>query len=94
MIQELCKEAGLGDCTPCDPKKWGIRKRIQIACCGQKCAVYVARKSRFLRKDAQELIELVYPHCGKEVVFFIAAPLCSKAKELLQNKGWDVRLVS
>ncbi len=93
MIQKLCKEAGLGACRPCDPKAWGIRKRIEIARCGERCALYVARKSRFLRKDALELIELVQPHCAKSVVLFIAAPLCSKARELLQNEGWDVRLV-
>ena len=52
-------------------------------------------KSRFLQKQAQELIEFVTPLSDinfkkNKKILFITAPICSKAKTFLQNQGWRI----
>ena len=54
--------------------------------------ITIARKSRFLRKDAEKLVE----RCRSvgvnpaEITLKIDAPLCSKAKRVLEEKGFDI----
>ncbi len=93
MIQKLCKELGLGECEPLDPKRYGIRKRLEMARSAQGCIFFIERKSRFVTKDAKELLAIAQQVCQKPGVVLLAAPLCSKARDLLEKEGWDVRTV-
>ncbi|QKF58504.1 hypothetical protein [Aliarcobacter lanthieri] len=85
------------------PKELNSRKKIQIYV-GTTIdlkfyAIFVVdSKSRFIRKNADELISLTntlssyLAHNFKVKELFISSPLCSKAKEYLKNSGWSVRV--
>ncbi len=86
---------------PFDLKTVGSRKRIGVYFGVDEEGRYtllfhVRRKSRVLRKDVQEWMELherIEAHYGHPIlrnVALIEAPLCSKAKTLLESEGWDV----
>jgi len=52
-------------------------------------------KSRFLIKNAKELIEFVTPLSdinfkNKKKILFVESPICSKAKQYLQENGWRI----
>ena len=55
-------------------------------------------KSRFLRKNANDLMELcnklisLKSHNYKKKELLISSPLCSHAKKLLNDNGWGVRI--
>ena len=55
-------------------------------------------KSRFIRKNADELMELCeklssyLDHNFKKKELLISSPLCSKAKEYLKQNDWSVRV--
>jgi len=55
-------------------------------------------KSRFVRKSAFELMEILNKlvnlkeHNYKKKELLISSPLCSKAKQLLKENGWSVRI--
>jgi len=55
-------------------------------------------KSRFLRKNAYDLMELcnklidLKKHNYKKKELLISSPLCSHAKQLLKDNGWGVRI--
>ena len=84
-----------------DPKAMGIKKRVDILRCVDKNRFYHFvlfndAKSRFLQKNAEE-VEAVYgktvQFCGHNFKYrhiFIKNGLCSKAKKLLEEKGWKV----
>ncbi len=87
--------------TPIAPKALGSRKRIAIYLGvdteGFYAALFhLAKKSRVLRKEAGE-IEALYDalvsyngaHIPRKIIL-IDAPLCSKAKALLEERGWKV----
>ncbi len=93
MIENLCKELGFGECKLLDPRQFGIRKRIEIAKSDDRCLFYIERKSRFVTKDANDLLAIARKVCQKPGVLLLAAPLCSKARRILENEGWDVRTV-
>ncbi|BAF70280.1 hypothetical protein [Nitratiruptor sp. SB155-2] len=56
----------------------------------------IARKSRFLVKDAQELesvsalVAKELGHNFKKRYLLLQAPLCSKAAEYLKKRGWKI----
>ncbi len=83
------------------PKALGSRKKIQlyvgVNLKGYYCSVMLLeKKSRVLRKEANELIalheklELYQDTKILKRYIRIRAPLCSKAKALLEEKGWKV----
>ncbi len=86
---------------PVSPKEIGSRKKITIFVGvdlkGYYAAVMVLRKkSRVLRKEAEELMQLhekleryVDSTIPKKYIV-IHAPLCSKARALLEENGWTV----
>ncbi|WP_201338481.1 MULTISPECIES: hypothetical protein [unclassified Nitratiruptor] len=85
--------------TKLDLKKLGIKKRLEIYIgldTHKKyyVIVYVDRKSRILLKDAKSYEELVQSlpvkHGFRYKYLLYHAPLCSKAKEYLQEVGWRV----
>jgi len=54
--------------------------------------VVISRSSRFIRKDAEKLIAK-FADAGvtsSEIILTVNAPLCSKAKAFLQDKGYTV----
>ena len=83
------------------PEELGSRKKIDIYLGVDLKGFYadvmvVEKKSRVLRKEAQELMALhekIEQYIGvaiKKKYMIIRAPLCSKAKALLEEHGWKV----
>ena len=85
------------------PKELDSRKKIDIygatTIDSKFYAIFIVdSKSRFIRKNADELMEL----CEKLATFvgynfkkkelLISSPLCSKAKEYLKQNDWSVRV--
>lgn len=86
---------------PVAPRELGSRKRAEIYLGVDTddyyCMVILLRKkSRILRKEAEELMELhrrlEERHGGviRRRYLLYDAPLCSKAAALLREKGWRV----
>ncbi len=90
------------DIEQINPSSINSRKKLDIYCTTSIIKEYYAifiinQKSRFLRKNAQELIELCQKlaefkeHNFKKKVLLISSPICSKAKEFLKDNGWSVK---
>lgn len=85
------------------PKEIKSRKKIKIFV-GTTIdlkfyAIFIVNsKSRFIRKNGDDLIELsnslasFVGHNFKVKELLISSPLCSKAKEYLKEFGWSVRV--
>ncbi len=83
------------------PKELGSRKRVQLYV-GVDLKGYYAlvmvlqKKSRVLRKEAEELmalqakLEKYIESVFRSKYIIIKAPLCSKAKAMLEENGWRV----
>jgi len=83
------------------PKELGSRKKIALYLGVDLKGYYavvmeIEKKSRILRKEAQELM-LLHEKLEKYIdsriskkYMIIKAPLCSKAKALLEEHGWKV----
>ena len=102
-LVELLKKRGLllRELRRVDNKELGIRKRVEIyegldTSNRYILIVKVGKKSRFLKKDAEgllrikELVQSVLSHGFKRYVAVLEGPVCSKAKEFLQQEGWSV----
>ncbi len=87
--------------NPLDKKRMGIKKRLKLyegieLDNSYALVAQIERKSRFLRKDATELEDLakkaqsLLGHAFKRKYLLIKAPLCSKAKEMLEEFGWRI----
>lgn len=85
-----------------EPKALNSRKKIEIfAATGidkNYYAIFILNsKSRFIRKNAEELIDLcgklaqLQGHNFKKKILLIGSPLCSKAKEFLKQNEWSVK---
>jgi len=85
------------------PKDLGTRKKIGIFTATSVSKEFysifiVDAKSRFLRKNANDLIELneklasFVEHNFKKKELIISSALCSKAKKFLQENKWSVRV--
>jgi len=83
------------------PKELGSRKKVQLYLGIDLKNFYtlvmgVEKKSRILRKEANELMELhekLEKYIDSKITkkyIIIKAPLCSKAKALLEEHGWKV----
>ena len=86
---------------PLAPKELGSRKRVEIyrgvETDDYYCMVIVVRKkSRILRKEAAEYIELhrrLEEKMGAKVkrrYLLLGAPICSKAAAMLEEEGWKI----
>jgi TRAP-type uncharacterized transport system substrate-binding protein len=84
---------------PIENKRLGTRKKIMIYEGVDLHSNYVAifhlvQKSRFLRKNADELenlfekLKTVQDHNYKKKVLLYDMPLCSKAAALMKERGW------
>ncbi len=85
------------------PKELNSRKKIQIYTATgidkNYYAIFIlSSKSRFIRKNAEELLELFAKlvdfkgHNFKKKELLISSPLCSKAKTFLKENNWKVRV--
>ena len=83
------------------PKELGSRKKIELYLGVDLKEYYsvvmlVEKKSRVLRKEAEELmllhekLEKYIDSSIKKKYMIIKAPLCSKAKAMLEENGWKV----
>lgn len=87
--------------TEINPKELETRKKIHIYLGVDlkqyfSCIMHIQKKSRVLQKEANELMLLhekleVYndSKINKKYIY-IEAPLCSKAKNLMEENGWVV----
>ena len=102
-IVEYLKEKQLlfKSLVPISPKVLGSRKKIEIYLGTDPSRYYhlvlfVEKKSRILRKEASALMgfhtktEAWMDSKIKKKHILIKAPLCSKAKKLMEENGWKV----
>ncbi|WP_353662997.1 hypothetical protein [Hydrogenimonas sp. SS33] len=82
-------------------KEIGSRKRLEVyhgvdTQNRYTLVIRLKRKSRVLQKDVREWFDLkqrIEQHLGYPIlqnIALIEAPLCSKAKALLESEGWRV----
>jgi hypothetical protein len=86
------------------PKELGSRKKVQLFV-GVDLRKYYAlvmsvkKKSRVLRKEVSEFValhELLEKHIDSKIKkkhILIDAPLCTHAKEMLEEGGWRVHAI-
>uniref|UniRef100_UPI0040485208 hypothetical protein n=1 Tax=Aliarcobacter sp. TaxID=2321116 RepID=UPI0040485208 len=86
-----------------NPKELGSRKKIDIYAAttidSKFYAIFIVNsKSRFIRKNANDLMEFCellatfLDHNFKKRELLISSPICSKAKEYLKQNDWSVRV--
>ena len=86
---------------PISIKELGSRKKIDMYLgvdlnSYYACIIYISKKSRILQKEAMELMEFhkkleAYNESKiNKKYIYIQAPLCSKAKALLEKEKWIV----
>jgi len=87
-----------------DLKKLGTRKKLSLYLGVDMQAYYtiimvIRKKSTILRKEAGELM-LLHTKLEQEIhakirkkYLLLEAPICSKAKQMLENEGWRVELL-
>lgn len=84
------------------PKELKSRKKVKIydgiGIDKKYYAIFVLdAKSRFLRKNANELMDMcnklidLQKHNYKKKMLLISSPLCSHAKVLLKDNGWIIK---
>ncbi|WP_457606865.1 hypothetical protein [Nitratifractor sp.] len=84
-----------------EPRELGSRKRVEIyrgvRMDDYYCMILVLKKkSRVLRKEAEELFELhtrLSERIGATIRYrylLLDAPICSKAAALLEERGWRI----
>lgn len=99
----LDKDVLFKDIKEITPKELGSRKKIEIYIATsikkEFYAIFIVdAKSRFIRKNANDLLELYsklvdfQEHNFKKKELLISSPLCSKAKKFLQENKWSVRV--
>ena len=86
---------------PIDLKLLGTRKKIKIYegvdLHSNYCALFhLVQKSRFLRKNADDLealfekLKILQDHNYKKKILLYDMPFCSKAKALMKERGWKL----
>jgi hypothetical protein len=91
----ICKKL-----TSVTPKELNSRKKIElfvgVGTDGYYCSMmHLVKKSKVLHKEANELMELHKKLEGfqdtaiKKRYIRVEAPLCSKAKALMESQGWE-----
>ena len=78
-----------------DPKKYGLSTRVVLIENEQKETIIVInRKSRIIMKDGTKIMDQArktQQRKQKTINVKTNAPVCSKTKQYLQNKGIEVR---
>jgi len=102
-VVDICRKKGkvFTSFRPIELKELGSRKKVNIYLGVDlkkyyTMIVYISKKSRILRKEATEFFEL---HRRLEKLndtkilkkcIIINAPICSKAKAMMIEDGWEV----
>ena len=84
-----------------DNKKLKTRKKVDIyegvdLKSNYTAIFHLIQKSRFLRKNADEIEELfeklktLQDHNFKKKIFLYDMPICSKARALMKERGWKL----
>ncbi len=100
-IVEVLQRKGLlfKSLKPIDPRQLGTRKKIEVYegvdLSGYYTVIFVmVQKSRFLRKNADELeaifekLVLLQAHNYKKRILLYRMPICSKAAAEMKTHGW------
>ena len=79
-----------------DPSVYGLTKRttLELSATGE-LSIAIRRKSRFLRKDVALFLtkaEAIKQITGTLPLLVLQAPLCSKARTLLEQQGISLTL--
>ncbi len=103
MLERIChnKQVIFTSLDVVDPQVLHTRKKLSIFSGVDQKSFYhlifrMEQKSRFLRKNVDEIIDLCKSleqhvnHAYKYKHLLINAPLCSKAALLLNENGWKV----
>jgi hypothetical protein len=84
----------LADFERVDATAFNLTKRTALYSCDENSyAFIVSRKSRFIMKDAQKLVDRakqVKEIAGTTPSLIISAPLCSKAKTFITESGINI----
>ena len=99
----LDKDILFKDIKQVAPKELGSRKKVEIfvatSIYKEFYAIFIINaKSRFIKKNAQDLLALYnklvdfQEHNFKKKELIISSPLCSKAKKFLEENKWSVRV--
>ena len=88
------RQALLEGTAPTYPvRDFGVSGRTEVSVTSTHCGLLIHRKSRYLRKDAQRFLSLksaIEAQRGQSLLGLVLlkqAPLCSKAKSLLEEQG-------
>ncbi len=87
--------------TQISPKELDSRKKIDLFLAVDMQDYYtlivsISKKSRFIRKDAEDIITLhrkvesLKDLIIKKKIVLIDAPLCSKAGKMMRVEGWEI----
>ena len=88
-----------GTATGTPVRDLGLTGRSNAYLNDNLCAVLIDRKSRFLRKDAQQFVDVLVAaqhHADRALkghVLIRTAPVCSQARAWLEGQGIVVELV-
>ena len=100
-IVELLRSNGMlfKKLAPVDKKLLGTRKKIDIyegvdLHSNYTAIFYLRQKSRFLRKNADDLeslfekLKILHDHNYKKKLLLYDMPFCAKAQVLMKERGW------
>ena len=102
LIEALAKyDMIFKDISKLDLKELKIKTKVLIykatSVNGDYCSIFeINKKSRFLKKDSSKLLDInenmkeYYEHNFAKSFLYISSPLCSKAKEILENEKWII----
>ena len=81
-----------------DPKKFGLSSKTVIEQISKNnLAIVISRKSRLIMSDGKKLLNKVEAIKGfqpkAKVILKISAPLCSKTKKFLEDRGIAVEIM-
>ena len=88
-----------GTATGTPVRELGLTGRSNAYLSEEVCAVLIDRKSRFLRKDAQQFVDVLVAaqhYAERELtghVLIRTAPVCSQARSWLEEQGIAVEQV-
>jgi hypothetical protein len=102
LIESLAKyDMIFKDIDKVNLKQLKIKTKVDIykatSVNGDYCSIFeINKKSRFLKKDSSKLLNINedlknhYEHNFAKSFLYISSPLCSKAKEMLENEKWII----
>lgn len=102
LIESLAKyDMVFKDIDKLDLKELKIKTKVNIykatSLGGDYCSIFeINKKSRFIKKDSSKLLNIneelknYCEHNFAKSFLYISSPLCSKAKEVLEQEKWII----